>query len=193
VECVEELRLAVALTPHIVVVLCGLFCCCCLVSWFEFFETESCYGTQVGLKFVIFLPTPSSVGIQVCAAMPRNGVNFYPGCVRVLWTSYKDQLQPGVVAHAFNPSTWEAEAGEFLSSRPAWWVPGQPGLYRETLSRKKKKKGQLHGLCLEKVLCLGVESRLRYQPSFPFLLVNLFLTHRGRPSLRLSVSGLPMT
>jgi major histocompatibility complex class I len=24
------------------------------------------------------------------------------------------------VAHAFNPSTWEAEAGRFLSSRPAW-------------------------------------------------------------------------
>jgi hypothetical protein len=22
---------------------------------------------------------------------------------------------PGMVAHAFNPSTWEAEAGEFLS------------------------------------------------------------------------------
>jgi hypothetical protein len=43
-----------------------------------------------------------------------------------------------VVAHAFNPSTWEAEA-----------VRGQPGLqsefqdsqgYRETLSRKTKKK-----------------------------------------------------
>jgi hypothetical protein len=44
-----------------------------------------------------------------------------------------------VVANAFNPSTREAEAGEFLSSRPAWsakWVPGQPGLHRETLSRK---------------------------------------------------------
>jgi hypothetical protein len=26
----------------------------------------------------------------------------------------------GVVAHAFNPSTREAEAGGFLSSRPAW-------------------------------------------------------------------------
>jgi hypothetical protein len=41
---------------------------------------------------------------------------------------------PGVVAHAFNPSTWEAEAGKFLSSRPAWsteGVPGQPGLYQK--------------------------------------------------------------
>jgi hypothetical protein len=28
--------------------------------------------------------------------------------------------EPGVVAHAFNPSTWEAEAGGFLSSRSAW-------------------------------------------------------------------------
>jgi hypothetical protein len=46
-----------------------------------------------------------------------------------------------VVAHAFNPSTWEAEEGGFLSLRPAWstkWVPGQLGLYRETLSRKTK-------------------------------------------------------
>jgi hypothetical protein len=25
-----------------------------------------------------------------------------------------------VVAHAFNPSTWEAEACKFLSLRPAW-------------------------------------------------------------------------
>jgi hypothetical protein len=42
-----------------------------------------------------------------------------------------------VVAHAFNPSTWEAEAGGSLSWRPAWsteWVPGQPGLHRETLT-----------------------------------------------------------
>ena len=42
--------------------------------------------------------------------------------------------------YAFNPSTWEAEAGGFLGSRPAWstkWVPGQPGLYKETLSWKK--------------------------------------------------------
>jgi hypothetical protein len=54
-----------------------------------------------------------------------------------------------MVAHAFNPSTREAEAGRFLSSRPAWstkWVPGEPGLNRETLSRKKQKKKKKIGL-----------------------------------------------
>ena len=55
-------------------------------------------------------------------------------------------MGPGVVVHAFNLSTREAEAGGFLSSRPTWstkWVPGQPGLYRETLSQKKKKKKKI--------------------------------------------------
>jgi hypothetical protein len=37
-----------------------------------------------------------------------------------------------VVAHAFNPRTWEAETGRFLSSRPAWST--------ETLLKKKEKK-----------------------------------------------------
>jgi hypothetical protein len=48
-----------------------------------------------------------------------------------------------MVVHAFSPSTWEAEAGGFLSSRPAWfteWVLGQPGLYRETLVSKNQNK-----------------------------------------------------
>jgi hypothetical protein len=46
------------------------------------------------------------------------------------------------MAHAFNPSTREAEADRFLRLRPAWftkWVSGQLGLHRETLSQKKKK------------------------------------------------------
>jgi hypothetical protein len=47
-----------------------------------------------------------------------------------------------VGTHTFNPSTWEAEAGKFLNLKPAWsteWVLGQPGLHRETLTKKKKK------------------------------------------------------
>ena len=32
----------------------------------------------------------------------------------------RKEKSQAVVAHAFNPSTWEAEAGRFLSSRPAW-------------------------------------------------------------------------
>jgi hypothetical protein len=53
--------------------------------------------------------------------------------------SKKQKYPPSqaVLAQAFNPSTWEAEASWFLISRPAWsteWVPGQPGLHRETLS-----------------------------------------------------------
>jgi hypothetical protein len=50
-----------------------------------------------------------------------------------------------VVVHAFNRSTQEAEAGGFLSLRPAWsteLVPEQPGLLRETLSQKTKASKQ---------------------------------------------------
>jgi hypothetical protein len=32
----------------------------------------------------------------------------------------KKKKKPSMVAHAFNPSTREAEAGGFLSSRSAW-------------------------------------------------------------------------
>ena len=51
-----------------------------------------------------------------------------------------------VVVHTFNPSTQEAEAGRFLSLRPAWstqQVPRQPELYIETLSLKKRRKKTL--------------------------------------------------
>jgi hypothetical protein len=42
-----------------------------------------------------------------------------------------------MVAHAFNPSTGEAEAGGFLSSRPA------RAIQRNPVSEKKKKKKNL--------------------------------------------------
>jgi hypothetical protein len=43
---------------------------------------------------------------------------------RLVWDTcdsvFKRIGETGVVAQAFSPSTWEAEAGEFLSLRPAW-------------------------------------------------------------------------
>jgi hypothetical protein len=48
-----------------------------------------------------------------------------------------------VVVHTFNPNIGEAETGRSLSLRLAWsteQVSEQPGLHRETLSQKKKKK-----------------------------------------------------
>jgi hypothetical protein len=33
-----------------------------------------------------------------------------------------NEFRGTVVAHTFNPSTWEAEARRFLSSRPAWSI-----------------------------------------------------------------------
>jgi hypothetical protein len=63
----------------------------------------------------------------------------------IIWLFLK-VLSQAVVAPAFNPSTQEAEAGGFLSSRSAWsteWVPGQPGLHRETLSGKTSKKSPI--------------------------------------------------
>jgi hypothetical protein len=53
---------------------------------------------------------------------------------------FKDGISPGVVAHAFNPSTQEAEAGRYLSSR------GQPGLQSEL----QDSQGYTEKPCLEK-------------------------------------------
>jgi hypothetical protein len=62
-----------------------------------------------------------------------------------------------------NASTREAEAGGFLSLRPAWSterVPGQPGLHRETLfpktklnkTKTKKREKKTCLLSLKKIL-----------------------------------------
>jgi hypothetical protein len=46
------------------------------------------------------------------------------------------------VAHTFNPSTWEGEAGGFLSLRAAWStkrVPGHPrAIQRNPVSKNKQ-------------------------------------------------------
>jgi hypothetical protein len=81
-----------------------------------------------------------------------------------------------VAAHTFNPSTREAEAGGFLSSRPAWsteWVPGQSGLHRETLSRKIKTKQNKTNL---------------YKLTFAYVPTSVFSLSRSSP---LSVCEFP--
>jgi hypothetical protein len=108
-------------------------------------------------------------------------------------THYKSAWGPGVVAHAFNPSTREAEAGRFLSSRPAWsteWVPGQPGLYRETLSQPpphKKKKSASDPItddCKPPCGCWELNSG-------PLEEESVLLT--TEPSLQLLLSGMPVS
>jgi hypothetical protein len=54
----------------------------------------------------------------------------------------KYSIMPGVVVHTFDPSTWEAEAGGLLSSRPAW----QPVLQSEF----QDSQGYTEKPCLEK-------------------------------------------
>jgi hypothetical protein len=69
----------------------------------------------------------------------------------------KPFLELGVVVHAFNPSTQEAEAGGFLSSRPAGYTekpclkknqPPQKNLKTETIPRKvaRVNKARIHKL-----------------------------------------------
>jgi hypothetical protein len=66
-----------------------------------------------------------------------------------------------LVAHAFNPSTREAEVVGFLSLRPAWsteWVPGQPGYTEkpclEKNQKRKKNKKTLTELSCSKLQCV---------------------------------------
>jgi hypothetical protein len=44
----------------------------------------------------------------ICKWIRKNDIRIYT------------QARQWLVVHAFNPSTWEAEAGGFLSLRPAW-------------------------------------------------------------------------
>jgi hypothetical protein len=59
----------------------------------------------------------------------------------MLSAPFKTVFQLGVVARTLNPSTWEAEAGGFLSSKPTWsteWVLGQ----RTSVSKNQTKPNQ---------------------------------------------------
>jgi hypothetical protein len=51
----------------------------------------------------------------------------------------KIELEPDVVVHVYNPSPWEAEAGE-LCLRPAWVIQ-QDSVSKETKTKQKDITG----------------------------------------------------
>jgi hypothetical protein len=62
------------------------------------------------------------IGGKICwggAGMGWGGEGWGGECCSVV-IYINAKFCQAVVVHAFNPSTWEAEAGRFLSSRPAW-------------------------------------------------------------------------
>jgi hypothetical protein len=76
---------------------------------------------QVFLLKISLAPLP----VLKIRLMPSSGVSKYSYSIltyikQINKSLKKKKKEPGVVAHAFNPSTWEAEAGGFMSSRPVW-------------------------------------------------------------------------
>ena len=62
----------------------------------------------------------SHVGIPMLCWKCHRVYNVRDNQIICLMGHLKTDPKLGMVLHAFNPSTWEAEAGGFLSSRPAW-------------------------------------------------------------------------
>jgi hypothetical protein len=66
-------------------------------------------------------PGPVTQKIEVGNSKPKWLQYDFPACLGSLMKAcLKTENSRAVVGHTFNPSTREAEAGRFLSSRPAW-------------------------------------------------------------------------
>jgi hypothetical protein len=84
-------------------------------------------GDSTQLKIV--LPCRPRLSLLFCKSY------FLRNCISI------QSFYPSFHFYYLTNQHFMTEAGRFLSSRPAWstkWVPGQPGLHRETLSRKTK-------------------------------------------------------
>jgi hypothetical protein len=91
-----------------------------------------------------------------------------------------------MVVHAFNPSTWEAEAGRFLSLRPAWsieWVPARTTQRNPVSEKKKKKKKDIE----------EDDGKAFYIPQFAELIMQNTYTNKVIYKFRLLFITIPMT
>jgi hypothetical protein len=66
-----------------------------------------------------FLQKRKQLGEGIADRMGKNSCKVYTKQRIHIYDTQRSQKVPGMVAHTFNPSTLEAEAGGFLSSRPA--------------------------------------------------------------------------
>jgi hypothetical protein len=103
-----------------------------LLLYLSFFsETQSCLALT-GLEFALLVLSMNyrhRPHAQVCPFVRRRRRRWRQRrrrrrvrrmTRRIRKRKKEKTKKQGVVAHAFNPSTREAEAGGFLSSRPAW-------------------------------------------------------------------------
>jgi hypothetical protein len=84
----------------------------------------------------------------------------------LLLTILRINSKLGVVVHTINPSTWEAEAGGFLSSRPActpWYAQDSQGCVERSCLRKKRK-GKESSLYSRKVIYLFIVAEKGFIP-----------------------------
>ena len=97
--------------------------------------------------FFFFVPCLFSVSLsmkrgRVQVTVPKMSQESTSWWRRIILMGLRKGDSPGVLVHTFNPSTREAEAGGFLSSRPAGLqseFQDSQG-YRETMSRKTNKQ-----------------------------------------------------
>jgi hypothetical protein len=96
----------------------------CLALWHSAFLSASPHHrcSKVFLQVTVVYFERSYVAMEAIRRIVGRKAELGGSCSQCLTLvpKKKTRLQPGVVAHAFNPSTREAETGGFLSSRPAW-------------------------------------------------------------------------
>jgi hypothetical protein len=149
-----------------------------IITWKQLYQRKS---DCIALSLLYWIP------------LPFTNYHTY-GFSKIEHTSQKiqshhPQTRENMVVRAFNPSTWEAEASRFLISRPACftkWVPGQPGLQRNPISKNQKKtktkqtnkqtktKRGKHAKFLSLVLCYSLQNNYFQLHSFTSFIFSVF-------------------